>query len=267
MEKSKTSNKVQILILAGVCIAALGLLVFSAFAFFGLGKKIERMSYTKISCADDLYKIKEDTDGKFLLTSDIDMKDKEWTPLTFTGTLDGNGHTISNLTVTSSGSEKKDTYDGNLKSYSTSLGGMFDVLDQAKVKDLTLRDVHVDVTSDEPCFVGALSGYMSNTTIENVNVIGDVYLHAHDRMFGVGGVVGYGYGSFTGVQVDVTLVCIDTDRNTKDEQFMGGICGAGYPDIVNCTVDIDGYVSEHGYTHNGGLIGLYMFSPEEQIMS
>ncbi|GEM_PF-2295074 len=262
MDKSKTSNKVNTKILAGVLIAALGLLVFSAFIFFDLGGKIKHMNYTKISSAEDLYKLKDDPDGKFLLTKDIDMQDKKWTPVTFTGTFDGNGHEIRNLSVTTVGSAKRDTYDGNLKAYSTSLAGLFDALDQATVKDLTLRDVSVDITSDEPCFVGTLAGYMSDTTIKNVNVIGDVYLHAHDRIFGVGGVVGFGYGSFSDIQVKVTLVCVDTDRNTKDEQFLGGICGTGYPDINDCTVDIDGYVSEHGYTHNGGVIGLYMFSPE-----
>ena len=101
------------------------------------------------------------------------------------------------LTVTSTGDAKRDTYDGNLKSYSTALAGMFDALDHAEIKDLTFRDSHVDITSDEPCFVGTLAGYMSDSKIENVNVIGDVYLRAHDRMFGVGGVVGYGQGSFT----------------------------------------------------------------------
>lgn len=262
MDDSKKSNRKNILILAGVLIAALGLLVFMAFAFFGLGEKLKYMRYTKISCTEDLQKLKEDPDGKFLLTSDIDMNGMEWKPFSFSGILDGHGYTIFGLTVTSTGEARRDTYDGNLKSYSTALAGMFDSLDQAQIRDLTFRDSHVDITSDEPCFVGTLAGYMSDSKITNVNVIGDVYLRAHDRMFGVGGVVGYGYGSFTGVQTDVTLVCIDTDRTTKDEQFMGGICGAGYPDIVNCTIDIDGYVSEHGYTHNGGMIGLYMFSPE-----
>ncbi len=262
MEKSKSSKRVNILILAGVCIAALGLLVFAAFSVFNLGHKIELMKYKKISRAEDLYAIKDDPDGKYLLTSDIDMKDQEWKPFSFSGILDGNGHVISNLTITGTGDAKRDTYDGNLKPYSTSLAGMFDVLDQATVKELTLQDVHVDITSDEPCFAGTLAGYMSNSEVKNVYVIGDVYLHAHDRMFGVGGVVGFGYGAFSDIQVDVTLVCVDTDRNTKDEQFLGGICGTGYPDITDCTVDIDGYVSEHGYTHNGGVIGLYMFSPE-----
>ena len=262
METKKKSNRKNILILAGVLIAVLGLLVFMAFAFWGLGDKIRHMSYTKISSSEDLYKIKEKPDGKFLLTSDIDMSNIEWIPFSFSGTLDGNGHTISNLTVTSTGEARRDTYDGNLKPYSTTLAGMFDALDHAEIKDLTFRYSHVDITSDEPCFVGTLAGYMSDSKITNVNVVGDVYLRAHDRMIGVGGVVGFGYGSFTGVQTDVTLVCIDTDRTTKDEQFMGGICGTGYPDIVNCTVDIDGYVSEHGYAHNGGMIGLYMFSPE-----
>ena len=80
METKKKSNRKNILILAGVLIAVLGLLVFMAFAFWGLGDKIRHMSYTKISSSEDLYKIKEKPDGKFLLTSDIDMSNIEWIP-------------------------------------------------------------------------------------------------------------------------------------------------------------------------------------------
>ena len=163
MDDSKKSNRKNILILAGVLIAALGLLVFMSFAFFGLGEKLKYMSYTKISCTEDLQKLKEDPDGKFLQTSDIDMNGMEWKPFSFGGILDGHGYTIFGLTVTSTGEARRDTYDGNLKSYSTALAGMFDSLDQAQVRDLTFRDSHVDITSDEPCFVGTLAGYMSDS--------------------------------------------------------------------------------------------------------
>ncbi len=43
---------------------------------------------------------------------------------------------------------------------------------------------------------------------------------------------------------------------------MGGVCAAGYPDIVCCNIKIDGYDSDHGYVHNGGLVGMFQFYPK-----
>ena len=48
-----------------------------------------------------------------------------------------------------------------------------------------------------------------------------------------------------------------------DEQFLGGICSSGYPNIENCNIHLDAYISEHGYVHSGGLVGMYFYYPEE----
>ncbi|MDE6699826.1 MAG: hypothetical protein K2K10_02255, partial [Acetatifactor sp.] len=36
----------------------------------------------------------------------------------------------------------------------------------------------------------------------------------------------------------------------------------GYLDLNECNVIIDGYDSDHGYVHNGGLVGMYIFYPK-----
>jgi LmbE family N-acetylglucosaminyl deacetylase len=262
MGKDKNSNSRTQILLIGTVSAAVILLIVLLFGFFDLGHRIVLLTYTKISTYEDLKAIANKPDGKYCLASDIDMAGKDWTPFTFNGTLDGDGHAIKNLSLTKKGGAVRDTYDGNLKSYQTSLVGLFDVIENATITNLTLSSVYVEYDTDEPCFAGTIAGYMGNSKIVNCAVQGDVYLRAHEKMFGVGGVAGYGFGLFDNVQANVTLVCIDTDRTTKDEQFMGGLIGAGYPDILRCAVDIDGYVSEHGYVHNGGMIGLYMFYPE-----
>ena len=262
MGKDKNNNSRTRVLLIGVVSAAVILLLVLLFGFFDLGHSIALLTYTKITSYEDLKAISNKPDGKYYLACDIDMAGKEWTPFTFNGTLDGNKHEIKNLSLNTKGSAVRDTYDGNMKSYSTSLVGLFDVVENATIRDITLSSVYVDYETDEPCFAGTIAGYMGNSKIINCAVKGEVYLNAHEKMFGVGGVAGYGYGLFENVQADVTLVCIDTDRTTKDEQFMGGLIGAGYPDIIRCSVDIDGYDSEHGYVHNGGMIGLYMFYPE-----
>lgn len=262
MEKDKQKGSKTGILLAGVAGALLVLLIYVLFAYCDLAHKIELISYTKISTYEELQAISAKPDGKYYLACDIDLAGKDWTPFTFNGIFDGNSHEIMNLRLDKPGAAVRDTFDGNMKSYPTSLVGMFDVVEGATIRDLTLSSVYADITSDKPCFVGTLAGYVGNSKIIGCSVKGEVYLRAHDRMFGVGGVAGYGYGRFENVSSDVTLVCIDTDRLTKDEQFMGGLIGAGYPDCINCTINIDGYGSEHGYAHNGGLTGLYMFYPK-----
>lgn len=57
-----------------------------------------------ISTAEDLKAIANDLDGDYILTDDIDISGENWTPIgtreePFKGTLDGDGHTISGLTI------------------------------------------------------------------------------------------------------------------------------------------------------------------------
>ena len=82
-------------------------------------------------------------------------------------------------------------------------------------------------------------------------------------MWGTAGVAGFGNGLIENTVSDVTLVCTDADPDDadKDEQFMGGIYADGYIDVKDCEVTIDGYISERGYVHSGGIAGLYILYP------
>ena len=76
-------------------------------------------------------------------------------------------------------------------------------------------------------------------------------------MVGVAGLIGYGCGKIELCNVDVELVFEDRNRDSRCEEFMGGILACGIADIRTCMVDIDGYDSCHGYVHNGGVVGMY----------
>ena len=260
-DAGRKHSKTGILI-AALILVILGAALYFAFADFGLGHKLELMTYKRISTPEELISIKDAPNGKYILAKDIDLAGIDWVPFTFNGILEGNGHTVSNLKITQTGMSERRTYDGNMKEYDTVFAGMFDVIEHAEVRNLTLSGVNIDIASDAPCFIGSVAGYMGNSKILNCSVEGTLKLKAHDRMFGVGGVAGYGYGRIGDINADITLICIDTDRDTKDEQFMGGVCAAGYPDIICCNIKIDGYDSDHGYVHNGGLVGLFQFYPE-----
>lgn len=222
----------------------------------------ERETAVEIWDVEGLRAMAEDPFGTYLLAADVDMSGEAWMPFTFHGSLDGDGHSILNLTVGETGAAVKETYDGNMKVYDTYFSGFFDEMEGAQVRNLNLVNLRIDVETDLPCFIGGITGYMENSSIDNCAVQGTLQLRAHDRMFGVGGIIGYGCGDVKDSRADVTLVCIDTDASTKDEQFMGGVCAAGYPNINGCDVAISGFDSDHGYVHDGGLVGMYMFYPK-----
>lgn len=216
---------------------------------------------TEIHTPQDLAAIAADPAGSYILMEDLDMAGEGWPAVDFSGSFDGNGHAILNLTLTAFGVQKPESYDGNRKAYETAYVGLFSTMQNAQVKNLKLLNVRAVIESDEPCFLGGIAGYAENSTITDCTVSGVLELRAHDRMFGVGGLVGYGSGSIERCNADVTLICTDTDEATRDEQFLGGIYATGFMDVKDCVVAIDGYVSEHGYAHNGGVTGMYMEYP------
>lgn len=215
----------------------------------------------EISTPEELLRMAQDPAGSYILTNDIDMTGIHWKSLDFTGIFDGNGYAILNLELSEPGDDTPISVDGNLKAYTTSYVGLFATLCDAEVKNLTLLGVHGVIQSDEPCYLAGIAGYINDSVVSNCTVSGILELRAHDRMFGLGGLAGYGAGRFENCDVDVTLICTDTDATTRDEQFLGGVLANGFADIENCRVKIDGYVSEFGYCHNGGLVGMLFHYP------
>ena len=216
----------------------------------------------KIYTADDMLAIAQNTEADYILMNDIDMAGIEWTPVDYTGNFDGNGHALLNLEIKSASKEIRTTYDGNYKTYDTCFAGLFGVLEDGSVKNLTLKGINVNVKKEEPCFIGSIAGFAERSSIENCDIEGTLRLDVSAKMFGVGGIVGYGGdGSITSTNADVTLICIDHDKENRDEQFMGGGYSAGYLDVDKCFIKIDGYDSDHGYVHDGGLVGMYILYP------
>lgn len=216
---------------------------------------------TEIYTPEDLAAMANDPEGSYILMNDLDMSGISWQSIDFRGTLDGNGYAILNLSPTAPGPEHPVCYDGNLRQYEPEYYGLFATVTDATVKNLNLLNVRTLVESDSPCCLAGIAGYSSNSTFTGCTVTGTLELHAHEKLFGIAGIVGYGNGIVEDCHVDVTLICVDTDDTTRDEQFLGGIYGHGYFPVKNCTISIDGYVSEHGYCHNGGIGGMHMRYP------
>lgn len=216
----------------------------------------------EIWTADDLLAIAQDPEGSYILMADLDMTGISWPSPDFRGTFDGNGHAILNLTLSQPGPSTPESYDGNLIAYETQYIGLFGAMENAEVKNLHLVNVRAVVESDSPVFLAGIAGYFQESTISGCNVSGTLELRAHDRIFGVGGIAGFGgIGLIENCNVDVTLICTDTDAETKDEQFLGGVYATGFVDVKDCISTLDGYISEHGYVHSGGIVGMYMQQP------
>lgn len=138
------------------------------------------------------------------LTENINLTDMEWTPIgtnynnAYTGIFDGNGKTITGLTVT--GSDQYAGLFGRIGSGGT-------------VKNVVLEGVQI--TSDNSLgSVGSVAGY-SYGNIEYCSVSGSVSVSG---ISDVGGVVGYQVGgSITGCSSSATV---------KGTQRAGGVAGA-----------------------------------------
>lgn len=190
--------------------------------------------------------------GKVIeLTADVTLPSDSWTPIgvatrkssglatgstPFAGTFNGNGHTISGLTISStSGSD-----------YAI---GLFGALDGATVENLTLADVAIDVPTSE--LAGAAAGLMvDDATVSNVQVSGKV-----SGLAGIGGVVGR--MTLTGT--------IENCTNNADVSALGGvgnvggIVGAAYYTTPDGTMTISSCSNTGAITGTeavGGIAGL-----------
>lgn len=216
-------------------------------------------SEIEISSVEDLLKIKDDPSGSYVLTENIDMKDVDWEPFEFSGSLDGNGYCILNVDVKDRTDTKKDVVDANCKHYDAVCNGLFTTMTNANIKNIQILGINVEGDLKDNAFYGLLAGYADSCVIENAAISGYCNLSTSGNCFGVSGLIGFSRNNtIKNCTIESTLRCVDKDVEYKDEQFMGGVFAFGYGNVADCFVVIDGYDSDHGYVHNGGLIGTFM---------
>ncbi len=215
--------------------------------------------FIEIHDAEELRAISQDPAADYILATDIDMREALWTPLELTGTLDGNGHTIYNLTVRETNTTPHTTIDGNHEPYETDLAGLFSWTKGAEIKDLHLLNVDIRISADRYVFAGGLVGLADNTRISGCSVSGRITVTSSKKMFGAGGLVGFaaGTGSIADCSTDVETVLVDTNPDERCEAFMGGLLACGQADLDRDTVKTTGYASLTGYMHTGGIVGMF----------
>ena len=156
------------------------------------------------------------TDGKTSakLTADIDLAAYDWTPLNkFYGTFDGDGHMVKNLYI-------------NSGSYPLGIFGY--VKTGAAVKNLGVSG-NVTCTASSNAQAGGIAGYLeSNAAIENCYSSVNVTSKKH-----AGGIVGYTAG---GAIITNCYGSGNITTTSKNECFLGGICGSSYSNTNGATL-------------------------------
>lgn len=177
-------------------------------------------------------------DTNCTLEADIELTGS-WEPIgtdsshAYTGTFNGNGKTISGLTINSS----------------SRYVGMFGYF-SGTVKDL--KPENVDITSSwsdqsQFGFVGAVAGYIkSSSSITGCSVSGNIVIEGASQ---AGGVVGENYGSVSQCQVNELTIAGPSSGNYI---YLGGVVGSNSKTVEDCQVE---NLTITGGSYVGGIAG------------
>ena len=180
-----------------------------------------------IDSPQDLVNIKNHPSGEIIFVNDIDMSGVSYTPFAFSGTIQGNDHVISNLSIT--------TTDTNAGLFTTNSG---------KIEDLSLRNITINSLNEKTSYIGAFAGTSSGTII-NVFAGGTI----NSEMGVVGGIV----GKMTGKDLVACSSSLTINSGNDTSSYVGGVVGR----VENCLVDFcvfSGTINAPSTTV-GGVIG------------
>lgn len=144
---------------------------------------------------------------KFILLNDLDLNEKEWTPITLGRNFYGNGHTIKGLKITKTEldqiglfEEASNVYDlrveGEIKlenvSKKTTVGGIAGIFTGKCINCESACTITVTGQSNPTIYVGGVCGYAQNQFQNNLRYTGKtVTLSNGNQKSCKGGVIGY----------------------------------------------------------------------------
>ena len=207
---------------------------------------------------DFSYALSQNTPGyanaNVSLEGDIDVAISSWVPIgtheapamdpiAFTGTFDGNGHTINNINIIDEDKPNHPSPDPGLDAYPSSADvGLFARLDSGgTVKNLKVTG---NVSSGRKAdnmggIVGANNGgTVTNCTFVSGGVSGGIAIN-------VGGIVGLNSGSVT----DCTF-----SGGISGSDDVGGVVGDNSGSVTNCT-NTSGFIISGSGNNFGGVVG------------
>ena len=225
------------------------LVVVMLFSVLSVGISAESVAkvpdgYVGIYTKDDLYAVRENPEGKYILMNNIVFDDsdyekggdfynggKGWSPIgtsstPFKGTFDGNGYSIVNLQINNP---------------DASYQGLFGYVSYATISDATLIDA--DIVGGD--YTGGIVGYFYSSSSKTLSTSScDGYVSGKNY---VGGICGCLNGTIK--------ECINLAQVTG-VSYVGGIAGINYGTIQNCynTGNISAQVTAGGITGSSGYV-------------
>lgn len=201
----------------------------------------------RIATAKQLVAVRNDLAAHYVLNNDIDLSGySSWNPIgdamySFSGSFDGNGHVIRNMTI------EVQTSDSYL--------GLFGYASGAKLTNVVLEDAAIRGTlSTGNHQVALLVGKTSKTTLSDCTVSGSIQLVANDTSLAIGGIVGQTEGAVIENCVNRAEITL-AEESTATYLYCGGIAGSAWSDISAC----DNYGKITGVSNAsiwvGGIVG------------
>lgn len=207
----------------------------------------------------------------YKITCDINLNDTTWYPIgatstnPFKGTIDGQGHTISNMKLI------------NEYVYGD-FAGLLGFAESATIKNINISNssIQLERTQSAQLYIGGICGYADNTSIYNchssctINVKGESSSNftINDQIH-IGGICGYAKNSEISIcHNSGTITSSSICTATNDSHiYTGGICG--YSDSTSTTIcyntatihteskQTESYMNyfNKAFQHNGGICG------------
>ena len=251
----------------------------------------------EINSADDLWLLANNiAQESFILTADIDLSGREWTPIALAASLNGGGFTISGVELTSNATE-------NLAFFTTVSGTLSNItFNDVTVTStayesvslgvvcVTLTGTLTGVTVEDSCLVtgvnataGALAATISGGTVESCVNYAAVTTNSTSDTGATGGIAGtfsngtisetqnhgdiagnYCVGGLAGfAELNVHIAdCKNTGTVTGKNGSTGGIAGRWAANVNSTSALLENSGAVTGGDNVGGIFGLIEFSSD-----
>ncbi|NLZ61250.1 MAG: hypothetical protein GX904_00460 [Acholeplasmataceae bacterium] len=213
---------------------------------------VDTSTFYEIGSVEDLIGI--EMNKSYLLVQDLDLSGLEWVPLgsiekPFRGIFDGNGHSITNLTIT----KRNDSFNGLFAHV------------KGIVKDLVLTNFSIDYTAQFITYAGGLAGYLSGD-VSNVRAEGSIKITNNVSNTYAGLLAGISVATvtqtmkvkdFVANKINDVEVSGELQVSGKDFIYVGGLAGKISNTVVeNVKADIEITAATEDYRiYAGGLAG------------
>lgn len=248
------------------------------FEFFGEGNGTSASPYL-ITTQAELNRIRYQPDKHYRLMNDIEMTGA-WSPIgncaanAFTGTFEGNGHTISNLNLNGNGNE---------------YNGLFGYIDGAGIYNLTIENATYTLTetNGKGVYAGGIVGFGRNGavvencvfngtitanspvvtaggiagdlegTIKGCHTLGTITVNAAGEYVysTLGGIAGKVEGTVSGCNSKMAIVATENDASGYPMETSGGIVGRMKGEIVDSCFEGTVDVTNSKTVYHGGIAG------------